>query len=87
MITYSEHSGASPEDAIIIYGAAHHSEGVRAEYDYLDMQFGRQGVDWSLVLQALLHHESRPIDRMSIMLADGSAYDVYFDLSEFFGKF
>jgi hypothetical protein len=78
-------SGDSREDAIIIKNAANHRAGVDAEYLYLQKRFGARDSHWRLVFQMLLKGE-KPMDRLSIELTGGTIKDIYFDVSEFFGK-
>jgi hypothetical protein len=78
-------SGDSQKDAIIIQNAENHRAGVAAEYRYLRQRFGERGVHWRLVVQALVTGD-KPVDRLTIELADGTQKDVFFDISEFFGK-
>jgi len=77
--------GESPEDAIVIKNAENHRAGAAAEYLYLQKRFGKEGVDWRLVFQALLTGD-KPVDQLSIALPDGTIKDIYFDISAFFGK-
>jgi hypothetical protein len=84
-IRFEGGSGESPEDAIVIKNAENHRAGVNAEYFYLRKRFGKRDVHWRLVVQALLKGD-KPVDRLTIELTDGSIKDIYFDVSEFFGK-
>lgn len=86
-IAYEGGPGDTLEQAVIIRGAANHAQGVGAEYRYLEQTFGQRGVDWTLDRQVLLQVEGRPYDEMRIHLADGTRRVVYFDLSDFFGRF
>ena len=84
-IIFAGGSGDSQEDAIVIKNAANHRAGVVAEYLYLKKRFGARDSQWRLVSQMLLKGE-KPVDRLSIELTDGTIKDIYFDVSEFFGK-
>lgn len=84
-ITYSGGPGDSPATAIRIEGAPSHQAGIAAEYEYLEAHFGPPMLAWRLQKQSLERHEGRPYDRLDIVLADGSARCLYFDLSDFFG--
>jgi hypothetical protein len=83
-IRFEGGSGDSPEEAVIIKNADNHSDGVSAEYQYLRMKFGKRDLHWKLILQVLLRGE-KPIDRLTIELADGTIKQIHFDTSEFFG--
>lgn len=84
-IRFAGRSGNSREDAIIIKNAENHRAGVVAEYLYLQKRFGERDSHWRLVSQMLLKGE-KPIDLLTIELADGPIQHIYFDVSEFFGK-
>jgi hypothetical protein len=84
-IRFAGGSGDSREDAIVIQNAENHRAGVDAEYLYLQERFGERDFHWRLVGQALLMGDKR-VDRLSIALTDGTMKDIYFDVSEFFGK-
>lgn len=85
-ITYEGGDGRALEGAIAIRGAPNCLAGVAAEYAYLERAFGQQGRDWQLERQVLHVVEGRPYDEMRIRLADGTEETLYFDLSDFFGK-
>ena len=84
-IIFAGGSGDSREEAIVIKNAANHRAGVVAEYLYLQKRFGARDSQWRLVSQMLLTGE-KPIDLLTIELADGIIQHIYFDVSEFFGK-
>lgn len=85
-ITFAGGSGESFEKAIIIKGATNSGAGIAAEYQYLEKKFGRRNADWKLIRQGLLHKNAKHFDLMQIELADGTQKDIYFDITEFFGK-
>ena len=87
MIKFSKNSGESIEDAIKILNASNESEGVTAEYQYLSERYGERGTDWKLERQSLLSEKGRSYDKMEIALSDGTKKTIYFDISDFFGKF
>ena len=84
-IRFEGGSGDSRADAIIIKNEANHRAGVDAEYLYLQERFGERDIHWKLVMQALLKGE-KPVDWLKIELTDGTTKNIYFDISEFFGK-
>jgi|GEM_PF-1028782 len=75
-------SGSSADDPIAIQGASNSKEGVRIEYTILAKRFPKS----SQVSQHLIHHKNRPMDVIRIRLANGTERDVFFDVSNFFGK-
>jgi hypothetical protein len=82
-VTYAGGNGADCANAVKIVGAANSQDGVDAEYDWL-----RQHHPGHTVLgQALSECSGRPADILSIQTREGAKRDVYFDISEFFGKF
>lgn len=85
MTTWSENSGESLADAVVI-DAPSEAAGVRAEYRWLEEHYGRRGVDWELEMQALLRPGDHPYDRLDVQLADGRRVSIYFDISGFFGR-
>jgi hypothetical protein len=86
-ITFKGGTGDTPETAVLISGARNCLEGIAAEYDYLRQKFGRQNVDWNLKCQKVLQQKGKFYDRLELDLKDGSRKTVFFDISEFFGKF
>ncbi|MGY5875986.1 MAG: hypothetical protein RTU30_09585 [Candidatus Thorarchaeota archaeon] len=79
-------SGNSVEDPIFISGVSGHFAAVDAEYVYLREKFGERGSDWTLIQQSLMGVDDRQIDKMDIKLASGETVIVYFDITEWFGK-
>lgn len=86
MTTWSDHSGESLEDAVIILNAPNEPAGVQAEYRWLEAHYGHRGTDWELRMQALLMPQGRPYDRLDVQLSDGRCVSVFFDISGFFGR-
>lgn len=85
-ITFNGGPGDSPETAVVISGAANSMVGIEAEYFFLEKQFGRRNVDWKLKRQSVRNIKGKVYDRMEIELKNGDKKDVYFEISEFFGK-
>jgi hypothetical protein len=81
-ITYSGGDGSSFEKAVVIHGASEQT-GVDAEYDYLAKHFPgyHQGK------QSLRSHEKHRYDVLEFTTANGATMTMYFDITEFFGKF
>lgn len=86
MAQYSNHSGESMEEAIVISHVANHSDGVQAEYAYIVQKHGQARVGWMMCGQALLHDKGKAYDRLEIVLNDGSPKVYFFDISAFFGQ-
>lgn len=76
-----EPDGLSFERAIPIL-AESSAEGVPKEYEYLRRHYP----GWRRTRQALLRHEGRSYDRLTIVSPAGETKDIYFDITSFFGK-
>ncbi len=87
MNRYIEKTGISPKEAIVILGAKNDFEAVSAEYKYLEKKFGKLGKDWDLVKQSLIHDDDKYYDRFHLLFSNGDQKVIYFDITEFFGKY
>ena len=85
-ISFKGGPGDTPETAVVISGAPNSRIGIDAEYYFLEKIFGRPNVDWKLKRQSVLHVKGKVFDRMELELKGGAKQDVYFDITEFFGK-
>jgi hypothetical protein len=85
-ITFSNNTGESIDDAIIIRNAKTDLEGVDAEYYYLGERFGEKGIDWNLDQQYLNDEEDGYYDVLDITLSDGRMLTLYFDITDFLGR-
>ena len=74
--------GSSFEKAIFIK-ETNEGPGVDAEYAWIRDKYPGSKVNG----QALLNHNNKPYDLIHITTADGTKTDVYFDISNFYGKF
>ena len=81
MVKISGGDGSSFENAIII-SDCDHMEGIEQEYIEIRKRFG----NYSLIRQNLLNYKNRKIDKLELKLEDGQQIEVYFDITEFFGK-
>ena len=86
-ITFSNNNGESIDDAIIILNAQTDLEGVDAEYYYLEKRFGKKGTDWILDHQSLANEDGVYYDTLDITISDGRTLTIYFNITDFFGKF
>lgn len=82
MIQYKGGDGSAKEKAVIILGAKIEFERVYAEYDYLDKKFG----GYEFLDQTFIGEDQKQYDILKIQLLDGSSKEVWFDISEFYGK-
>lgn len=86
MVTIINNGGKSLETAILIKDATN-SEGVGAEYDFLDKEYGPEGVGWKIITQTLLEYKGRHFDELEItLLKDGTKLSIFFDIEDFFDK-
>ncbi len=81
-ITYGGGDGSSVEAAVIILGATSEGDGVPAEYLWIDKAYPDADVEG----QALLDDKGRVYDLLTLTV-DGKPVEVYFDITEYFGKF
>ena len=81
-VSYSGGDGSSFETAIVVHGATEQT-GVDAEYNYLAKHYP----GYHRGKQSLTSHEKRNFDILEFTTADGKKMLIYFDITEFFGKF
>jgi len=74
--------GSSYDKAIFITETSE-GKGIDAEYAWIRAQYPGSKVNG----QSLNNYHSKPYDVIHITTSDGTAKDVYFDISNFFGKF
>jgi hypothetical protein len=77
--------GTSMHAAIVIKGAKGEQDGTAAEYKYLDLLL--PDVSHNVRGQALLEDGGRSFDRLDVELAGGKSMTVFFDITDYFGKF
>ncbi|MGE5625500.1 MAG: hypothetical protein ACM3ZT_08140 [Bacillota bacterium] len=81
-VRYAGGDGSSVAKAVVILGATEMT-GVGAEYQWLDAHFqGWKGQD-----QSLLNQDKKVYDVMNFTMPDGSKHTVYFDITDYFGKY
>jgi hypothetical protein len=77
--------GTSMHAAVVIKGAKGEQDGTAAEYKYLDLLL--PDVSHTVRSQALLEDGGRSFDRLDVELAGGKSMTVFFDITDYFGKF
>ncbi|MBK8982599.1 MAG: hypothetical protein IPM38_09845 [Ignavibacteria bacterium] len=77
--------GTSFENAVIIK-AKTSSEGISNEYMFISMLYGNPDKDWELLKQSLADHQNKSYDVMKIKLKNGEVKEVFFDITNFYGK-
>jgi hypothetical protein len=82
-LKFSGGDGSSLEKAVVILGATDESAGVGAEHTYLSLHFPGSAI----IKQALLHQEGKAYDRVEIRTSVNTPAIVYFDITDFLGRF
>lgn len=80
--TSSSQNGSSYETAIVIQ-ETHETPGVRAEYKWIADHYP----GYKTKMQALQNKNKKSYDVLTIETSDGVEKVIYFDISNFFGKF
>lgn len=79
--------GSSVEKAVVVK-AKTEKAGVSAEYEWVEKHYGQRNVDWVVTQQQTLGVKGRNYDLLFIRLvATGKELKLYFDITDFFGKF
>jgi hypothetical protein len=82
-VSFSEGEGSSIDTAVVIIGARSEAVGAKAEYSYLAAHFPGSKV----TRQALLSQKGKSYDRLDFTTVEGIEKTIFFDISDFFGKF
>ena len=86
MIRYTQGDGTSKSTAIKIVGAKNDWDGVGAEYYLIRRIFQIIDKKWELLSQELIHENNRSFDRLVLRDEDGKISDIWFDITDFWGK-
>ena len=86
-LSYSGGDGMSKESAVVIH--AQSSEmGIPGEYAYLEKTYGERRKDWEIVTRFISHtDDGKAFEIFNIHLQNGKNVSIYFDITEFYGKF
>ena len=87
MIQYSDNDGVSINDAIRIFGANNADEGINAEYYLIGQIFKSLNKKWEREGQLLIKENGRVYDQLIIRDEEDIVYKVWFDITDFYGKF
>jgi len=79
-------TGESYETAVKFIGIKSENEGVKAEYEYLAERYGIPRLQWTKLKQTCIPHNDKRYDIIKIKLLDDSIVEIYFDITEWFGK-
>ena len=74
--------GSSCHQAVVIVGASHETEGVRAERWWVFTKHPGSRI----VSQDLSEKDGRQFEAIHVLTADGSSQTICFDITSFFGK-
>jgi hypothetical protein len=85
-IRFTGGDGSTQEQAIVILGAKGETDGVASEHKYLELVYGPRGRAWKVVQQSLLSHNGKHLDALQIDVG-GRTQTLYFDITDYFGKF
>jgi len=78
----SSDDGLSYATAIVITETAE-GKGVNAEYEWIKKHYD----NYKIKMQALSMHDNKPYDVITITQSNGVDLTLYFDISNYFGKF
>ena len=82
-IQYSSSDGTSFDKAIVITGALNDTAGIQAEYQYIRSHFPGATVG----NQRLVSQGTRVFDLLELVTADHQKRTIFFDITDFFGKY
>ena len=82
MIQYKGGGGSSEQEAVIILGAENELEGVDAEYEYIQSLY----TNFELDSQTFLEKRNKKYDILTIKLPGGNKKDIWFDITDFYGR-
>ena len=84
---FSDASGDSYEDAVVITGVEKESQGVAAEYSWISTKHGIKDKDWHIKGQTKIKENGKMFDMIEISLSSDSDRRIYyFDVSSFSWK-
>ena len=86
MIAYKSGNGSNKEEAVIILGAKDETEGVDAEYIWLEQKYGKAEVDWEMNNQELIVEGNTQYDALGIKFPSGELKEFWFNISDFYGN-
>lgn len=87
MVKFSDNSGGSMKDAIVVTGAKTHYESVVAEQNYVESRMKKTGRQFTIAEQVLLKDGKKVYDVVKIDYPDGSCTTLFFDITEPYNRF
>jgi hypothetical protein len=86
-VEFAGGNGLTIDNAVIIKVKSETS-GIAAEYDFIASKYGVRNVAWRVLSQSVQNKKNKVYDVISIKLAkNDEKLDVYFDITNFYGKF
>lgn len=91
-IKYEPQAIGKDQYLVTIRGCVNHMEAIGAEYFYMEKQFGKQNIDWKIQGQRLINSKQlngpgvHNVDQFDVLLKDGTALQIGFDITESFGQ-
>ena len=82
-VTYSGGDGSSHQQAVVIEGACDETVGIAAEKAWLRQKYP----SYYMTMQSLQNLDNRHYDVIEFKMTDGQSNKIYFDITDFFGKF
>ncbi|MBI2417630.1 MAG: hypothetical protein HYV28_06945 [Ignavibacteriales bacterium] len=86
MVKYEGGAGTSIREAIKIIGAQNDREGVDAEYRFLARIFSVIRLHFTVLFQELFRNKDGYYDRLVLMDENGKISEIWFDITECYGK-
>ena len=86
-IKYVNGPGTNIGNAIKIIGAHGEIDGVDAEYELIELIFNIIRKKWTVPVQFLIAVGDRYYDRLEIKDEDDKVSDIFFDITQFFGRY
>ena len=83
MIQYKGGDGSSKEESVVILGAANETEGIAAEYNWVEEKYGNQNISWELNFQGLVDEGNKQYDILRIKLPTGEVNEIWFDITDY----
>lgn len=77
-ISFSDHTGSSFNDAVVVKGVSNLKDGLAAEYHYISSLHGKRGDDWFLLGQTLIHEHNKLVDVIEIELKNSADRRIFF---------
>ena len=83
-VHFSDNSGESFNEAIVVYGINSSKEAIDAEYKYISDRHGIRGQDWFLLGQTIVAEKSKVVDVVEFRLSTPADRRViFFDAGNF----